>query len=108
MLGAVLLTAALPACATVGGGGIAFVNVGGDNACRIETAGREYVLPEEQALLAERLRRIARRSPSALMSPRPTLARPGCWDEAVAMVQAAGFRRIGFYSEDPHEDGRDL
>ena len=87
------------------GGGIALINVGGDNDCRIEAAGRHYALPADETALAERLRALARRSPSALMSRPPALARPGCWDEAVAMVQAAGFHRIGFYSEDPREDG---
>jgi hypothetical protein len=103
-----LLIAASPACTTVSGNGIAFINVSGDNECLIEAAGREYAVPAEQAQLAERLRRLAGRSPTALMGARPALARPGCWDEVVAMVQAAGFRRIGFYSEDPRDDGRTI
>ena len=94
------------ACATVPGDGLVYVEVSGDNACLVEAAGRRFVLPGQAQALAARLARLAQRSDSALMSRPPALARPGCWDQAVVLVQAAGFRRIGFFTDEPPEDER--
>jgi len=88
-------------CATLSGERIVYVEVGGDNVCVVTIAARAFALPGEEAGLARRLRGLAGPQASALMSPRPALTSPGCWDEAVALVQAAGFRRIGFFSEEP-------
>ncbi|MGQ0659287.1 hypothetical protein [Sphingosinicella sp.] len=44
---------------------------------------------------------------SALIGPRPPLARPGCWDDAVAAARAARFRRIGFFERQPEPERRD-
>ena len=96
-----LLLPLLPALAGCATPGLPYIAVGGDNSCIVEAAGARFSLPEEAPALAARLRRLARRSQTALMSERPALARPGCWDEAVAAVQAAGFARIGFYSDEP-------
>lgn len=98
--------ALLSACATMAGGDLVYIDVHGDDSCLVEAAGQRFALPEEVEALAARLRMLARRSDSALMSPPPALTRPGCWDEAVALVQAAGFRRIGYFSDEPLEDER--
>lgn len=101
---AALALAALCGCATVAGsGGPVWIGVDGDNDCRIDADGRAFALPAEEAGLAERLRRLARRSPSALIGPPPARTSPGCWDQAVAMVQAAGFARIGFFRNEPDD-----
>jgi hypothetical protein len=96
---AAALLASLPACATLAGGDIVWIEVAGDNACRIEASGQSFALPAEEPALAAHLRRLARAGDSALMSPRPALTSPGCWDSAMALVRAAGFRRIGYFSE---------
>jgi hypothetical protein len=90
----------------VPGDGLVYVEVSGDNACLVDAAGRQFALPGQSAKLAARLGRLAQRSDSALMSRPPALTRPGCWDEAVALVQAAGFRRIGFFTDEPPDDER--
>ena len=92
------------ACATPS---LPYIAVAGDNTCIVEAAGVRFSLPRQAPALAERLRRLARRADAALMSERPALARPGCWDEAVALVRAAGFARIGYFSEDPDPSARD-
>jgi predicted small secreted protein len=98
---------ALPGCATVAGAGEAvWIGVDGDNDCRIDADGRAFALPADEARLAERLRRLARRSPSALIGPPPARTSPGCWDRAVDMVRAAGFARIGFFSNEEPDDER--
>jgi hypothetical protein len=103
---ATLMLAALSGCATLPGGGAVWIGVDGDNDCRIDADGRAFALPADEARLADRLRRLARRSPSALIGPPPARTSPGCWDQAVAMVRAAGFARIGFFSNDEPEDAR--
>jgi len=92
---------ALASCATLSGDRIIYVEVGGDNSCVVTIAERTYPLPAQTRTLSTRLRGLAGLRASALMSPRPALTRPGCWDEAMALVRAAGFRRIGFFSEEP-------
>lgn len=87
------------------GNRVVWVGVDGDNDCRIDAAGRTFALPADEARLAERLRRLARRSRSALIGPPPARTSPGCWDSAVALVRAAGFERIGFFSNDPEDVG---
>ena len=99
-----LLPVLVAACATPS---LPFIAVTGDNSCIVEAAGIRFDLPGEAAALAARLRALARRSQTALMSERPALARPGCWDEAVAAVQAAGFRRIGFFTDEPDPAARE-
>ncbi len=95
------LALAIGGCATLSGERIVYVDVGGDNRCLVTIGARGYALPDEVAVLARRLRGLAGPRSSALMSPRPALTSPGCWDEAMALVRAAGFRRIGFFSEEP-------
>ena len=96
-----LVLIALCGCATLSGERIVYVDVGGDNACIVTIGERAYSLPDGSAGLAQRLRALSGPRASALMSPRPALTSPGCWDEAMALVRAAGFRRIGFFSEEP-------
>lgn len=91
----------LTACATPS---LPYIAVTGDNSCIVDAAGARFSLPNQAPALAAHLRRLARRSQTALMSERPALARPGCWDEAVAAVRAAGFSRIGFFTDDPAPD----
>ena len=98
---AALLLAALAGCATVPADDLVWIEVAGDNRCAVEAAGRSYALPDDSASLGEALRRLARRSGGALMSPRPVRASPGCWDEAMALVRAANFRRFGYFSTLP-------
>ena len=102
-LAAAPLLAPLAACATTPA--LPYVAVAGDNTCIVTVAGASYALPDQAPALAARLAGLARRSHSALIGPRPALARPGCWDEAVAAVQAAGFRRIGYFADDPAPPG---
>ena len=99
---ALIASVLLPACATPT---LAYIAVTGDNACIVEAAGARFALPGQAPAFPAHLRRLARRSDTALMSERPALARPGCWDEAVAAVQAAGFRRIGYFTDDPEPAG---
>jgi len=106
LLPALLMLAMLSACATVGGNRVVWVGVDGDNDCRIDAAGEPFALPADEARLAERLRRLARGSRSALIGPPPARTSPGCWDAAVALVRAAGFARIGFFSNEPSDDAR--
>ncbi len=92
---------AIASCATLSGERIVYVEVGGDNACIVTIGRAAHPLPAQRETLGRRLRSAARGGASALMSPQPALTSPGCWDDVVAMVQAAGFRRIGFFSEEP-------
>ena len=101
-----LLLALAPGCATLPEGGLVWIGVDGDNDCRIDAAGEPFALPADAARLAERLRRLARRTSSALIGPPPARTSPGCWDAAVALVRAAGFTRIGFFSNEPADDAR--
>ncbi len=104
---AALALAALCGCATVAGtGGPVWIGVDGDNDCRIDADGRAFALPADEARLAERLRRLARRSRSAMIGPPPARTSPGCWDQAVDMVRAAGFARIGFFRNEEPDDAR--
>lgn len=98
---AVASALALASCATLSAERVVYVEVDGDNSCLVTIDGRAHALPAETAALARRLRILAGPRASALMSLRPALTRPGCWDEAVAMVRAAGFPRIGFFGEEP-------
>lgn len=103
-----LMPATLAGCATGAGdgGGPVWIGVDGDNDCRVDADGEPFALPADEARLAQRLRRLARRGGSAIIGPPPALTSPGCWDQAVAMVRAAGFERIGFFSNEAADDAR--
>lgn len=94
---------ALAACATTAldDDRIVFLDIDGDNTCIVTLDERAFALPDAATALARQLQRDARRGASAVIGPRPSRARPGCWDEAVAAVNAARFRRIGFLTDEP-------
>lgn len=98
---AALWLAALPGCA--GTTDLVGIEIGGDNACLVDVDGQRFSLPADGARLAARLRRAAGRAEGALLSPRSPVTRPGCWDSVMALTQAAGFARVGYFSESPAE-----
>jgi hypothetical protein len=86
-------------CATPARDRLVWVSLGGSGPCTVDLGKRRFALPaEEPALLAE-ARRLAEKRGGALLAAAPQGLSFGCYRAAMAVIDQAGFRRVGFVSD---------
>jgi hypothetical protein len=93
-----LLTAS---CATPGRTHLVWIDLGGSGSaspCTVSLDRRPFTLPADEAALAARSARLAARYPGALVSGSDGLSL-ACYRTAMAVIDRAGFRRVGFVSD---------
>jgi hypothetical protein len=100
MLRLLILTAALllGGCATRSRNHLVWIDLGGSGPCTVRVDKRPFTLPADEAALAAQSTRLAARYPGALISGSEGLSL-ACYRTAMAVIDRAGFRRVGFVSD---------
>ena len=92
------LVLALAACATPAKDRLVWINLGGSGPCIVDVEQRRFTLPADEAALSEETRRLAGTHAGALLGGADGLSF-GCYRTAMAVIDQARFRRVGFVSD---------
>jgi hypothetical protein len=103
MLRLLILAAALllAGCATRSRTHLVWIDLGGSGSsapCTVSLDERPFTLPADEAALAAQSARLAARYPGALISGTEGLSL-ACYRTSMAVIDRAGFRRVGFVSD---------
>jgi hypothetical protein len=96
MLATALLLSA--GCATSSRTHLVWIDLGGSGPCTVSLDKRPFTLPADEAALAAASARLAARYPGALISGAAGLSL-ACYRTSMAVIDRAGFRRVGFVSD---------
>ena len=93
-----LLALLLAACATPARDRLVWISLGGSGPCIVDLAERRFTLPADDAALTAEARRLAASHAGALVAAAEGLSFP-CYRALMPLIEAAGFRRLGYVSD---------
>jgi len=96
---ALLLVLLLAGCATPARNRLVWISLGGSGPCTVDVAERRFTLPDDEAVLADASTRLAATRGGALVAAAPQGLSFACYRSAMAVLDRAGFRRIGYVSD---------
>lgn len=96
---ALLLALLLAGCATPARDRLAWISLGGSGPCTVDLDKRRFTLPADESALSVESRRVATTHAGALVAASPQGLSFPCYRIAMAVLDQAGFRRMGFVSD---------
>ena len=97
--GALLVVVLLAGCATPARNRLVWISLGGSGPCTVDLEKRRFTLPAEEGALGAETRRLAASRGGALVAASPQGLSFGCYRSAMAVIDQAGFRKVGFVSD---------
>ena len=94
-----LLLLLLVGCVTSPRDRLVWVSLGGSGPCIVQLDERRFTLPPEDGPLEMEARRLAATRRGALIAASAEGLSFGCYRTAMKVIDAAGFRQVGFVSE---------
>jgi hypothetical protein len=78
---------------------LAWISLGGSGPCTVDIGKRRFTLPADEGALSSESRRVAGTRAGALVAASPQGLSFDCYRTAMAVIDRAGFRRMGFVSD---------
>lgn len=97
--GALLVVLLLAGCATPARDRLVWISLGGSGPCFVDVGKRRFTLPAEEGALGAEAGRLAASRGGALVAASPQGLSFGCYRSAMAVIDQAGFRKVGFVSD---------
>lgn len=96
---ALLLALLVAGCATPARDRLVWISLGGSGPCTVDLDKSRFTLPADEAALTAESRRLAASRGGALVAASPQGLSFPCYRIAMAVLDQAGFRRMGFVSD---------
>lgn len=97
--GALLVVLLIAGCATPARDRLVWISLGGNGPCIVDIGKRRFTLPAEEGALGAETRRLAANRGGALVAASSQGLSFGCYRSAMAVIDQAGFRKVGFVSD---------